>query len=493
MLARVVGGAAAVFYRVDRHGPPVPGGPVMITANHPNSLVDPLLIFRCSERATRPLGRAPLFDRLLLGPVMRALGGIPVHRRQDDPDAMHRNEDTFRAAVGVLVEGGAIQIYPEGRSHSESQLAELRTGAARIALQAEEAAGWRLGLSIVPVGITYSQKESARTGVVVRFGEAFSCTDLEQAHRHDPVMAVRLLTRRIEAGIRAQTLNFVHPGDRALVEMAEQMFARESRWVPWRTRERLGTRFPRLQRFAAGLEWVRRNAPEEHEALTAKVERYAALHSYVKAGAGDVPVKYGVRPVARYLAVRGSLLAMGLPVALAGAALWGPVAAASMVVIKLMRPTFETRAISKLIALFLGAVFAWAAWTVAGYALGGAVAAFSVAALAPLCGYVAMRWKEVAEEMREDALLFVRLQGRPDVRRRFARLRAEITTAFRRLEEKWKQHEAQASSLPEERGRTARGQHGTGRPGQGGLVASSAGSDLPAGSGFSGRPGRRGR
>ncbi len=442
LLSRVVGGAAAVYYRVDRHGPPVPAGPVMLAVNHPNSLLDPLLVFRCSERMTRPLGRAPLFDQLLLGPLLRALGGIPVHRRQDDPDAMHRNEETFREAVRVLVAGGAIQIYPEGRSHSESQVAELRTGAARIAFQAEAAAGWRLGLSIVPVGITYSKKERARTSVAVRFGAPFSCADLRQAHEHDPVMAVRMLTRRIEAGIREQTLNFVHPGDRALVEMAEQMFVRESRWVPWRTRERLGARFPRLQRFAAGLEWTRRHAPEEHQALVAKVEGYAALHSFVRAGAGDVPAKYGVKPVARYILVRGSLLLAGLPAALAGTALWGAVAGLPPLALRLLGPEFEVRATIKLITLFLGAIFAWVAWTVGAYAWSGWWAAAAMAALAPACGYAALRWIELAEEVREDVALFLRLQGRPEVRRRFARLRSELAVAFRRMEERWRRRQS---------------------------------------------------
>lgn len=418
----------------------------MLAVNHPNSLVDPLLVFRCSERVTRPLARAPLFDKLLLGPLLRALGGIPVHRRQDDPEIMHRNEDTFREAVRVLASGGAIQIFPEGRSHSAPHVAELRTGAARIAFQAEEAAGWRLGLSIVPVGITYSKKERARTSVAVRFGRAFSCADLREAHQHDPVMAVRMLTRRIETRIREQTLNFVHPGDRALVEIAEQMFVRESRWVPWRTRERLGTRFPRLQRFAAGLEWIRRHAPDEHRALVAKVERYAALHSFVKAGAGDVPARYGVRPVARYIVVRGSLLLAGLPVAAAGTALWGPVAAAPPVALRLAKPEFEVRATVKLVALFLGVIFAWAAWTAGAYAWGGARAAAATGLLAPVCGYVALLWIELAEEVREDAALFVRLQGRPEVRRRFARLRSEITAAFRRLERRWDEFQASPES-----------------------------------------------
>ncbi|MYI46739.1 MAG: hypothetical protein F4123_10255, partial [Gemmatimonadetes bacterium] len=131
LIVRLVSTAAGMFYRVDRHGPSLPPGPLLVAANHPNSLLDPVLIFRCSERMPRPLGRAPLFERLLLGPVLRLLGGIPVYRRQDDATAMHRNEDMFRDAVAVLHGGGAIQIYPEGKSHSGAHLAEFRTGAAR--------------------------------------------------------------------------------------------------------------------------------------------------------------------------------------------------------------------------------------------------------------------------------------------------------------------------------------------------------------------------
>ena len=354
MITRVVGTAAGIFYQVDSHGPPLPEGPVLVAVNHPNSLVDPLLVFRCSERLTRPLARSPLFDQLLLGPVLRALGGIPVYRRQDDPDAMYRNEGMFRDAIGVLVGGGAIQIYPEGRSHSEAHVVELRTGAARIALQAEEAANWKLGLSIVPVGITYTRKERARTAVAVRFGRAFGCARLEDVYREDPVAAVRTLTEQIEAGIRAQTLNFVHHGDRALVEVAEQLYVRESRWVPWRTREELGTRVPRLQRFAAGLEWVRRELPDEHRALLRKVERYAALNARVGAGQGDVPPRYGLVPVARYIAVRGTLLLAGLPFAIAGILLWAPVTRLPRIVISVTRPDFEVTATYKLLALMTG-------------------------------------------------------------------------------------------------------------------------------------------
>ncbi len=437
LIAGITGTAAALFYRVDRHGPPLPGGPLIVAANHPNSLVDAMLIFRCSDRITRPLGRAPLFDRFLLGPVLRAMGGIPVHRREDDPDAMHRNEEMFRSAVDALHGGGAIQIYPEGKSHSETRLAEFRTGTARIALQAEEGADWGLGLSIVPVGITYSAKELARTEVAVRFGEAFGCADLKEAYREDPVAAGRRLTDRIGEGIRRQTLNFDRHRDRILVEVAEQLYVRESRWVPWRVRERLGTRFPRLQRFARGLEWIREAYPDEHRRLLEKVEQYAELNAELRAGEGDVPPRYSFLPVAKYVLVRGTLLALGLPLAVAGSLLWAPVVRLPGFVVRRVKPQLEVTATVKLATLLAGTSAAWILWLVLGYVAGGWTVAAVAGVLAPVCGFVAMLWMELAREVSEDTVLFLRLQGRPDLREQFAELRAELTETFRQLEQRW--------------------------------------------------------
>lgn len=445
LITGVVGAAAGMFYRLDRHGPPLPDGPLLVAVNHPNSLIDPLLIFRCSERIARPLGRAPLFDRRLLGPVVRALGGIPVYRRQDDPGAMHRNEDMFRAAVDVLHGGGAIQIYPEGKSHSGARLAEFRTGAARIALLAEERADWRLGLSIVPVGITYSRKERARTGAVVRFGRAFACADLRETYGDDPMAAARSLTERIEEGIRRQTLNFDRHRDRTLVSVAEQLYVRESRRVPWRVRERLGTRFPRLQRFARGLEWLRGTDPAEHRRLLGEVERYARLNERLRAGEGDVPPRFGFLPVTKYVLVRGSLLLLGLPFAVAGSVFWAPLARVPGMVVRRVRPEIEVTATIKLVTLLAGVFTAWVLWAAVGYLAGGAYAALAAAALAPLCGYVTIRWTELAQEVREDTSLFLRLQGRPDLRRRIGELRRELTRAFRRLERRWMEEELPGS------------------------------------------------
>ena len=123
------------------------------------------------------------------------------------------------------------------------------------------------------------------------------------------------------------------------------------------------------------------------------------------------------------------------------------------------RPDIEVTATYKLAALLAGMALAWLLWTALGYLWGGALLAAGVAVLAPLCGYAALQWTELAREVREDAVLFLKLQGRPDVRMRFARMRRELAATFRRLERRWEEGELPSSpdggnvSAPGDRGR----------------------------------------
>ena len=110
IITKLVGWAISIFYDVERRGPVLPDGPVLITANHPNALIDPLIVFQTAGRPSRPLAKAPLFDQLIVGTTLRALGGLPVYRKQDDPKLMHLNDRTFDAAIGALHAGSAVQI-----------------------------------------------------------------------------------------------------------------------------------------------------------------------------------------------------------------------------------------------------------------------------------------------------------------------------------------------------------------------------------------------
>ena len=102
-----------------------------------------------------------------------------------------------------------------------------------------------------------------------------------------------------------------------------------------------------------------------------------------------------------------------------------------------MKPEFEVTATIKLATLLGGTFAAWILWLALGYLAGGMSVAAVAGVLAPACGFVAMLWVELAHEVREDTALFLRLQGRPDLRKRFAELRSELTETFRQLEKRW--------------------------------------------------------
>jgi len=112
------------------HVPPV--GPLILAANHHNSLVDAMLLLAIIPRRLRTLANAPLFRHPLIGPFLRLVGALPVHRRQEAGDDPARNTELFDATTVTLRAGGAILIFPEGRTQPEPVLLTLRTGTARM-------------------------------------------------------------------------------------------------------------------------------------------------------------------------------------------------------------------------------------------------------------------------------------------------------------------------------------------------------------------------
>ena len=435
LVTRVLGRIAGGFHHIERVGPPLPDGPVLVVANHPNSLLDPLVIFRIAGRATRPLARAPLFEQPGVGLLLRAMNGLPVYRRQDHPDApevMDRNEHTFRAAIDALRAGEAVQIYPEGISHNEPQLQPLKTGAARIALGAEAEAGWSLGLGIVPVGLTYSrEKTKYRSRAVAHVGDAILVREWRDTFRRDDQAAVRGLTEELGRRMTAVTLNLAEREDRALIETAERLWAAEKELAGWRERPELAERLPRLRAFARGLGWLREHDPDRHQRLERAVRRHQRRLAMIGAGEGEAPPTYSPGDVVRYAVRKVALLLLTFVPGLAGMALWGPPYRFTRLLVRRIDPPREdTIATYKLAAALLAYPLAWAGWVALAWWLwGGAVAAVIGLVLWPL-GALGIYWKRRFQQTAEDVRLFFRLVTRPD-------WRADVAADRRRLVEEF--------------------------------------------------------
>ena len=117
---------------------PMPSGPKIFAGNHPTT-TDPFFLLAALREKTRMMVNADIFQKPVLGGLMRRGGHIPVDKRNGLP--------ALEAGLDALSRGDNLGIFPEG-SLSNIQdgikVNKLKTGAVRMALKA--------GVPLIPVG-----------------------------------------------------------------------------------------------------------------------------------------------------------------------------------------------------------------------------------------------------------------------------------------------------------------------------------------------------
>jgi len=255
---------AHTFYRLTIAGEAVPKqGAVLLIANHPNSLVDPVFVASAAGRPVRFLAKSTLFHHPAVGFLVRGSGAIPVYRRVDDPGQMERNTDMFRAAYTALAGGSAVALFPEGVSHSEPALMPLKTGAARIAFGALEAGA--SPFPIIPVGIVLRARETFRSEALVVVGAPVPWDDL--LGTGDDREAVGRLNERMAGALHRVTVNLEQWEDAPIVEAAEAVWAAEAV-----ASEDEADHLARLERTADLLHSVRSQEEMEWQALARRLQ-----------------------------------------------------------------------------------------------------------------------------------------------------------------------------------------------------------------------------
>ena len=107
-LARVMAG---VFFRsIEVSGAErIPrGGPLLIVANHVNSLADPMLLMAFVDGRARMLAKSTLWSHPVLGPLLAFVGALPVYRHRDEGQDVSMNLSTFARCHDELERGGSI-------------------------------------------------------------------------------------------------------------------------------------------------------------------------------------------------------------------------------------------------------------------------------------------------------------------------------------------------------------------------------------------------
>ena len=147
----------------------------LIVAWHPNGLVDPALILSNFPGKIVFGARHGLFSWPILGRLMRWIGTIPIYRTQDleemsRSEAMQANQESLDRLARELSAGSFSALFPEGISHDEPHLTEIKRGAARLYYRARAFSNADAPAPvIIPVGLHYDRKDIFRSRVLVTF------------------------------------------------------------------------------------------------------------------------------------------------------------------------------------------------------------------------------------------------------------------------------------------------------------------------------------
>jgi 1-acyl-sn-glycerol-3-phosphate acyltransferase len=335
-LARLL--ANVFFGRVDVAGalaPPARGGRLYV-ANHNNGLVDPLLVLGFLHGRPRFLAKNTLWDIAVLRPFLALGRVIPVYRPHDQragsdggvrrgapaagdreavrASAQGRNEESFRRCREVLEAGGAVALFPEGKSHSEPAVAELKTGAARILLGMPPAA--RASTAVVPVGLLYDAPGIFRSRVLVLVGEPIEREALGAPGDPGDADAVRRLTDEIATALDEVTLSYASWEEARLVAHVADVWLQPDPELP--RQPQLAERFAARRRVVARYRELAATRPARLDRLTAALAGYDRLLSSHGLRDEQVGAAYPVPSVLRFLVESIFLLLVRAPLAALG-------------------------------------------------------------------------------------------------------------------------------------------------------------------------------
>jgi len=418
LVRSIVSVALGLFYRIEvtRRVEDF-AGPVMFVGNHPNSLIDPAMVFMITTRPVTFLAREPLFRAPVLGWILRGLDALPVYRKQDHPGLMEKNEGTLDAAAKALFDQRAITIFPEGRSHSEPQLSDIKTGCARIALKV--AKGGK-ALRIIPIGFTYAQKQQFRSKVHVEVGEPILVEAVGALEGDAEQQWVRTLTNKVGDAMRAVTLNLETWEDLELIQTADRLFAMRN---GFREKD-----VDRLRLFAKGASMLRNYDPERFDDLKEDVLSYKKRLDVVRAEPESVGLQFESSQVLRFITRNLAAMLFGFPLFLLGLVLFA-VPFLFLRALALAVPVSRDRvATLKFVSAVLMVPLWWTGLVAAGWSMWG-IPGMLVALLGALPLALFTRYfLERRHAAFNDMLAFFRLGSRE-------KLRAHLLTEGERLQE----------------------------------------------------------
>jgi glycerol-3-phosphate O-acyltransferase / dihydroxyacetone phosphate acyltransferase len=278
-LQLILGIAVRVYFKsitVKKAGQVPEEGPMILVANHPSTFMDPIVIGLQMKQRLSFLAKAEVFKSGFAKWLLPKFNMIPVHRKQDDPAQMHKNEETFDKCYEHLAKKGTIMIFPEGVSLTQRKLEKIKTGAARIALNAEAANGYKLGVKILTIGLNYSNPHRFQSELFINIDKPIEVLDFAELHKQDSFKAAHALTDLIRQRMEHHIIAIDDADTDRLVKNIETVYKSKllegavgAKSKPTREED-----FDMTKRIVNAVNYFKLNQPERVERISKMADNY---------------------------------------------------------------------------------------------------------------------------------------------------------------------------------------------------------------------------
>ncbi len=174
---------------------------VIYVCNHPSAMLDPIVAASRAKKSIYFLAGAEWFGSGFQQWLFKnEMNMIPVYRpwlAKDKKKAESSNDEMFRACYESLAEGKRVIIFPEASSVTVPWVREIKTGAVRIMLGAEDFMKGEKKVKIIPIGLNYTNSHRFQTSVVMNVGGPIDFSDLVSKSWNDDKERVVAMTDRV--------------------------------------------------------------------------------------------------------------------------------------------------------------------------------------------------------------------------------------------------------------------------------------------------------
>lgn len=253
---------------------------VLFITWHPNGLIDPMIMTSRLSGKLTTLVQHHLFKIPLVGLLFRMAGVVAIGTSKDSDSSIRfgpKNAEILSRAAHEIAQGGQVLMFPEEHSHGKSGVQKIRSGAARIMLEAIQIAK-EYGYPqprIIPVGLHYSDSNRFRERAAIVLERPMELPNLPE-HVEMEKHWIDEVTSSIEIELRRANLSKTSWEDRTLIWKGRSVVYAEKQRQAGASLTRLSYAESILgaRRLRAGWEYMMQHEAEKTQLLANECEMH---------------------------------------------------------------------------------------------------------------------------------------------------------------------------------------------------------------------------